>query len=156
MQTKRLVVKSLLVAIAIAISFPAFADADCKRPDPAGDVPDGSTATRNEMLDAKDRVQQFVQRGEIYLDCMSKQIEETRAEVQSAVTGSEAPDMSNKIRAVRERYRDLVKCSSSLMTSTPRSATSVRVTTDRLARSGQWARADSSPACAIARIDGLA
>ena len=101
--------KSLLAAIAIAISFPAFADADCTRPDPAGDVPDGSTATRNEMLDAKDRVQQFVQRGEMYLDCMSKQIEETRAEVQSAVASSEESEMSDKVAAVRERYRDLVK-----------------------------------------------
>ncbi len=47
----------------------------CQIPGKAGTVPDGATASIEEMRQAKEMVQTFVSEGQTFLDCISKKID---------------------------------------------------------------------------------
>lgn len=98
-------------------SLPAMADHHagdtCQKPASAGPVPDGAEATRDEMLDAKDAIEQFVGRGETYLECMSGKIESVRAEIREEMAAAEAAseelEKSEAQSQAEQEYRQLVK-----------------------------------------------
>lgn len=83
-------------------------DSGCERPAADVSVPDGAAASRDEMLTAKDDVQSFVERGEAYVNCMSKGIDEMRAKLE-AVMVEEGEEKSAEQKAAEDEYRSLVK-----------------------------------------------
>ncbi|MDZ7686408.1 MAG: hypothetical protein U5O39_16595 [Gammaproteobacteria bacterium] len=83
-------------------------DNRCERPAADVVVPDGTTASRDQMLGAKDDVQNFVEEGEAYVNCMSEGIEEMRAKIQAAMT-KEGEEKSAEQKAAEDEYRTLVK-----------------------------------------------
>lgn len=57
--------------------------ADCERPQ-SPVVPDGSTAEREQMLEARGAVQSYIEAGNAYLDCLKQQESETNAAMETA------------------------------------------------------------------------
>lgn len=49
--------------------------ADCQRPAPVTELPDGATATKSEMAQGKSQVLQYLASLESYMDCMDAEID---------------------------------------------------------------------------------
>lgn len=105
--------RPLIVTFLVLLAAPAFADhhksmEECSRPDANVSVPDGATASRDEMLDAKDGVQSFVNRGELYVECVEKQISALQTKIQAAMA-AEGEEKSDARKMAESQYRELVK-----------------------------------------------
>ncbi|MGD8810362.1 MAG: hypothetical protein PVG24_12205 [Gammaproteobacteria bacterium] len=64
----------LILALSLAAGEAAFAQSECGRP-AATTVPDGASASLEQMLEAQTGVRDFLAAMEAYLDCMNAQIE---------------------------------------------------------------------------------
>lgn len=58
------------LSLTLALSTAAFADADCKYPTAPGPAPDGSTATKDAMVAAKNETARYNTDMNVYLDCL--------------------------------------------------------------------------------------
>jgi hypothetical protein len=75
----------IAAGFAALIAFPAFA-ADCATPGQAPAIPDGATATVDQMKDAHTQVQSYVTMLESYQDCVE-------ARIKLAPKGTKAEDL---------------------------------------------------------------
>jgi len=69
----------VVVAISVLASGTAVAQSECERP-AATVIPDGASATLEEMLEAQTGVRGFLEAMEGYLDCMNARIESANEE----------------------------------------------------------------------------
>ncbi len=83
-------IKIASAALLLSLSFPVIA---CDYPEPA-DVPNGSTATRDEMLAGQQAVKDFIAAMEEYLACIEAEEQETLETL---------TDISDEERVNRER-----------------------------------------------------
>ena len=62
-----------LLAVAAAALMTATAHADCAYPSPPGKLPDGNSATMEEMVSAQKDVKEYNKQIETYLGCLDKE-----------------------------------------------------------------------------------
>jgi len=108
-------INQLIIAVCIA-GFTQISFAACPYPE-AVSVPDGTTATTEEMVDGQTRIKQYMAEMEAYLDCLDKEEQElgrepTAEELQlhnqrhnSAVDQMEkvAADFNEQVRAYKQQ-----------------------------------------------------
>jgi len=101
--------KLLTPIISALMCMPAFAD--CVHPESIR-IPDGATATNEEMVDGQMRVKEYMAEMEAYLDCLDKEsaaaAEERTAEESAAVTqvyNSAVDEMHRIASAFNEEVR---------------------------------------------------
>jgi dsDNA-specific endonuclease/ATPase MutS2 len=80
------------------------ADGGCTRAVAVGSVPDGATATKEEVLAAKEQVQSFVSESQAFLDCLSKDITSAQERVKAVMT----EEGSEEETAARAAHKALV------------------------------------------------
>ena len=86
--------KKTLVALAIVASFSASAFADCTYPKSPGKAPDGSVATREEMVAAKKLVDQYNADMNAYLACIKSEYDAQLAKGGAALTEEQKQQMA--------------------------------------------------------------
>ena len=63
--------KTIAKLFFLCLALPAFAfAADCSAPEPPMNLPDGATATKEEMLNGQETVQAYMKEAKEYLDCI--------------------------------------------------------------------------------------
>lgn len=105
----------LLTTTALIVSGTAVANdsgTQCSRPETPDSLPDGTSASRSEMLDAKTLVQTFVQEGEAYIACIEDDLDAAQQEMNEAMADGE-----EEARATaRQAYRQLVELHDAMVT----------------------------------------
>lgn len=99
--------------VAIVMPLAAAADMpDCEKPQKKVTVPDGVSASQDEMLEAKSAVETFVKAGQLYLNCVSEEISEVRAEA-AETAGAQVENIED---AVSEAEQELVQLHDEMVT----------------------------------------
>jgi hypothetical protein len=86
---------SAIIGFPIAVT-PAFADS-CTAPTPPGDIPDGATATKSQMIEAKHRLDAYNSQMNDFLDC-------NKAEMNSSIQPARNVQLNNAKVDELERY----------------------------------------------------
>ncbi|MDA0790894.1 MAG: hypothetical protein O2780_15730 [Proteobacteria bacterium] len=86
----------------------------CQLPARAGPVPDGATASKEEMMAAKDMVQTFVSQGQAFLECLSEEIDRIEKSIESTtlVDGQKPQQLLDD----EDKYRKLIQIHDSIVT----------------------------------------
>lgn len=97
-----------ILPMLIALTIPGAAIANpsgCNRPETPESIPDGSSASRSEMLDAKTLVQTFVKDGEAYIECIEDDLDAAQEAMNEAMVDGEEEARA----AARQTYDQLVE-----------------------------------------------
>lgn len=63
--------KTIMTLSLLLLALPALASAaDCAAPEPPMDLPDGATATKQEMIEGQSTVREYMQEAQDYVDCI--------------------------------------------------------------------------------------
>lgn len=101
--------RALLTLLALCFSAGALGASldDCDEPTAPTGVPDGATASQEEMIEAQGAVKDFVADGQAYVGCVQEVIEEVEAEVKA--TMSEGSDeMTAAQQALARKHQKLI------------------------------------------------
>jgi hypothetical protein len=113
--------KKLLPLFAIvSLGAAAFAQADCTYPRAPDRMPDGSTASLDDMKSAKSQVEKYNKDMEAYLSCIKLEHDDTVAKQGSALSEDQRKQMAlmyaqkndaavDELQAVASRFNDQVK-----------------------------------------------
>lgn len=86
--------KSFRIAVFLGLAgFAAAAQAECVYPEQSVEMPDGTTATKEEMVAAQKAVKAYIADMEDYLDCLKEE---------HAAAVAEAGDVDEEVAAKRE------------------------------------------------------
>lgn len=102
-------IQTLVAGILLVLSVGAGASmTDCDQPSAPASIPDGKTASESEMLEAQKLVKEYVGRGQAFLSCIEKEIEETKQEVVAAMKEQEGDKKSAEQSAAAKEHQQLV------------------------------------------------
>jgi hypothetical protein len=88
--------KKALGLLFIAASLSTAAYADCTYPRPPAKLPDGATATRDEMVAANKQVKQYNTDMTAYLDCLKGEYDGTTAKLPADATEEAKKQLAEK------------------------------------------------------------
>lgn len=98
--------KTLAKLFILFLALPAFAlAADCKAPEPPGELPDGKTASKKAMIEGQRTVQSYVREGDAYVACMDEAAEGLASELKAL---DQNDDVNPEVRQEREAKLDEV------------------------------------------------
>lgn len=106
-------VRVLMMAVLLGFGLPAMAK-ECERPVGSVDVPDGNSASEEEMVAASQKVRAFVSDGQTYVDCMQGEIEAAKAAVSAAADREAFDKASGLFDEVVARHDSMVSAMKSL------------------------------------------
>lgn len=86
--------KKTLIAVAAAAMFSTAAMADCAYPRAPGKIPDGNTATREELVATKKLVDQYNKDMTAYLECIKSEHDAAVAKGGSSLTEEQKQQMA--------------------------------------------------------------
>jgi len=112
--------KSLLALAATAAFASGAAYADCPYPTPPQKVPDGATATMQEMLDGQKAVTEYNKAVNDYVVCIDKEVNEAVAKAGDQLKPEQKADMQrvrdqkhnaaiDQLQSVADRFNEQVK-----------------------------------------------
>jgi len=112
--------KSLLALAATAAFASGAAYADCPYPTPPQKVPDGATATMQEMLDGQKAVTEYNKAVNDYVACIDKEVNEAVAKAGDQLKPEQKADMQrvrdqkhnaaiDQLQSVADRFNEQVK-----------------------------------------------
>jgi len=83
------------LSLGLVLSSAALADVNCTYPSPAAPVPDGATATKDQMVGAKNDTARYNTEMNVYLDCLKT----AQDKLMPADVSKLTPDQKKKIDA---------------------------------------------------------
>ena len=92
------------IVVLLCLSLPAFA---CEYPDSV-EIPNGATATRDEMLAAQQDVKDYIAAMEVYLACIAEE-EEALLATQEQIGMIDDEELINRSRALTLKHNDAVE-----------------------------------------------
>lgn len=104
-------IKTALLCLAMGSG---YAFADCAAPT-VPTMPDGSKSSMDEMLAGKAAVDAFQQDNSVYLDCLGKQMEETKGKLKSS-SKNDAATIQADFNKLTEAYNTAVTSEETLAT----------------------------------------
>ena len=109
--------------LVFALGFAAHAQADCTYPRAPASIPDGNTASKEEMIAAKNDVARYNNEMNAYLDCLKLEItaatpkdpsklskeEKAKAEEQSKILTQKNNAAVDELHSVADRFNEQVR-----------------------------------------------
>ncbi len=111
------------LTLVFALGFAAYAQADCTYPRAPGTIPDGNTASKEEMIAAKNDVARYNTEMNAYLDCIKLEIdaatpkdpsklskdEKAKAEEQQKILTQKNNAAVDELQQIVGRFNDQLK-----------------------------------------------
>ncbi len=93
------------LAAAIVTSFPAFAD--CTLPPPPSKVPNGSTASEQEMLSAMNTLKEYNGDVDVYLKCLDYEVKQNR--MSASVRDVKNNSAVSQLQVIADKFNQQVR-----------------------------------------------
>jgi hypothetical protein len=89
--------------LALALSTAAHAE-DCTYPRSTDAIPDGNTATKEQMIASKNDVSRYNTEMNAYLDCVSRQIDAAKPKDPSKLSKDEKAKVDGQVKILTEKH----------------------------------------------------
>ena len=88
------------LSLGLVLSSAALADTNCTYPAPAAPVPDGATATKDQMVAAKNETARYNTEMNVYLDCLKTAQDKLMPKDVSKLTADQKKKVDTEIKAI--------------------------------------------------------
>jgi hypothetical protein len=95
--------KAWIPLMVLAFGSVAYAD-DCAYPRAPDAIPDGNTATRDQMIASKNDVTRYNTEMNAYLDCVSRQIDAAKPKDPSKLSKDEKAKVDGQVKILTEKH----------------------------------------------------
>ena len=91
------------LTLALALGYAAHAD-DCTYPRSPDAIPDGNTATKEQMIASKNDVSRYNTEMTAYLDCVSREIDAAKPKEGAKLSKDEKAKIDGKVKVLTEKH----------------------------------------------------